>query len=153
VYRGPEHSSTSQGNDGERYAFIGGVVARLAYRRLRRVDKGVVMRYLGRTTGYSRPQLARLIGRCLTGQTLTKRYRRPAQGFARTYTAADVTLLAQTDALHLTLSGAATRCLMQRAFHVYGDSRYAPTVEPAIAWAKLGTMVEGARLASRELWG
>jgi 5-methyltetrahydropteroyltriglutamate--homocysteine methyltransferase len=28
-----------------------------------------------------------------------------------------------------------------------------PTVEPAIAWAKLGSLVEGARLASRELWG
>jgi transposase InsO family protein len=112
-------------NDGERYGFIGSVVARLAYRRLRRVDKGVVMRYLGRTTGYSRQQLTRLIGRCLKGQKLTKRYRRPVQGFVRKYTAADVTLLAQTDALHQTLSGPATRCLMQRAFHVYGDTRYA----------------------------
>ena len=28
-----------------------------------------------------------------------------------------------------------------------------PTVEPPIAWAKLGALVEGARLASRELWG
>ena len=83
------------------------------------------MRYLGRTTGYSRQQLTRLIGRCLKGQKLTKRYRRPAQGFARKYTAADVTLLAQTDALHQTLSGPATRCLMQRAFTVYGDARYA----------------------------
>ena len=27
-----------------------------------------------------------------------------------------------------------------------------PVVEPAIAWAKLGSLVEGARLASRELW-
>ena len=27
-----------------------------------------------------------------------------------------------------------------------------PVVEPEIAWAKLGSMVEGARLASRELW-
>src|SRR5262245_12816111 len=27
-----------------------------------------------------------------------------------------------------------------------------PTVEPSIAWAKLASMVEGARLASRELW-
>ena len=87
-------------NEGERYAFIGSVVARLAYRRLRRVDKGVVMRYLRRTTGYSRQQLTRLIGRCLKGQPLTKRYRHPTQGFARKYTAADVTLLAQTDALH-----------------------------------------------------
>jgi len=115
----------SQGNDAERYGFIGSVVARFAYRRLRRVDKGVVMRYLGRTTGYSRQHLTRLIGRCLKGQKLTKRYRRPAQGFVRKYTAADVTLLAQTDALHQTLSGPATRCLMQRAFTVYGDARYA----------------------------
>jgi hypothetical protein len=91
----PDVDFQPQGNDGERYAFIGSVVARLAYRRLRRVDKGVVMRYLGRTTGDSRQQLTRLIGRCLKGQTLTKRYRRPAQGFARTYTAADVTLRAQ----------------------------------------------------------
>jgi transposase InsO family protein len=121
----PEVDFQSRGNDGERYAFIGSVVARLAYRRLRRVDKGVVMRYLRRTTGYSRQQLTRLIGRCLKGQKLTKRYRRPVQGFARTYTAADVTLLAQTDALHQTLSGPATRCLMQRAFTVYGDARYA----------------------------
>jgi hypothetical protein len=27
-----------------------------------------------------------------------------------------------------------------------------PTVDPKIAWAKLGAMVEGARLASRTLW-
>jgi hypothetical protein len=45
------------------YAFIGSVVARLAYRRLRRVDKGMMMRYLRRTAGYSRQQVTRLIGR------------------------------------------------------------------------------------------
>jgi 5-methyltetrahydropteroyltriglutamate--homocysteine methyltransferase len=27
-----------------------------------------------------------------------------------------------------------------------------PTIDPKIAWAKLGALVEGARLASRELW-
>ena len=27
-----------------------------------------------------------------------------------------------------------------------------PTVHPSIAWAKLGSLVEGARLASKELW-
>jgi transposase InsO family protein len=121
----PDVDFCAQGTEGERYGFIASVVARLAYRRLRRVDKGVVMRYLGRTTGYSRQQLTRLIGRCLKGQKLAKRYRRPAHGFPRKYTAADLTLLAQTDALHQTLSGPATRCLMQRAFTVYGDARYA----------------------------
>ena len=121
----PDVDFRSRDHEGERYAFISSVVARLAYRRLRRVDKGVVMRYLGRTTGYSRQQLTRLIGRCLQGQQLAKRYRRPQHGFPRKYTAADVTLLAQTDALHHTLSGPATRCLLQRAFTVYGDARYA----------------------------
>lgn len=44
-------------------------------------------------------------------------------GVARKFTAADVTLLAQTDALHNTLAGPATQYLMQRAFAVYGDAR------------------------------
>jgi len=34
-------------------------------------------------------------------------------------------------------------------FATFADT---PTVDPKIAWAKLGTMVEGARLASRTLW-
>ena len=111
-------------NDGERYVFIAGLLKRFAYRRLGRADKGVVMRYLERTTGYSRQQLTRLVGRCRPGQALAQRYRAPAVGFPRKFTAADVTLLAQTDALHNTLSGPATKCLMQRACMVYGDARY-----------------------------
>ena len=43
-------------NDVERYGFIAAVLKRFAYRRLGRADKGVVMRYLARTTGYSRQQ-------------------------------------------------------------------------------------------------
>lgn len=111
-------------NDIERYGFIVAVLKRFAYRRLGRADKGVVMRYLERTTDYSRQQLTRLVGRYFEGGRLAKRYRAPAMGFARKFTAADVTLLAQTDALHNTLSGPATQYLMQRAFAVYGDARY-----------------------------
>lgn len=120
-------------NDVERYSFIAAVLKRFAYRRLGRADKGVVMRYLARTTGYSRQQLTRLVGRCLQGALLAKRYRAPAAGFARKFTAADVTLLAQTDALHNTLSGPATKCLMQRAFAVYGDARYARLATLSVA--------------------
>jgi transposase InsO family protein len=112
------------GNDAQRYDFIAAVLNRFVYRRLRRVDKGVVLRYVERTTGYSRQQLTRLVCCFLDGATLAKRYRAPAQGFARKFTAADVTLLAQTDALHNTLSGPATQCLMQRAYALYGDARY-----------------------------
>ena len=53
------------GDDKPRYVFIAEVVKRLRYRRLKRHDKGVVMRYLEHTTGYSRQQLTRLVGRGL----------------------------------------------------------------------------------------
>ena len=38
-------------DDKRRYVFIAQVVKRLRYRRLKRPDKGVVMRYLAHTTG------------------------------------------------------------------------------------------------------
>ena len=56
------------GNDVERYGFIAAVLKRLQYRRLGRADKGVVRRYLCRTTGYSRSQLTRLVRRGLRGR-------------------------------------------------------------------------------------
>ena len=113
-----------QGEDSQRYAFIAAVVQRLRYGRLPRPDKGVVMHYLERTTGYSRAQLKRLVRRARAGEALAKHYTAPEQGFARQFTAIDVALLAETDALHGTLSGPATKCLMQRAVAVFGDTRY-----------------------------
>jgi len=53
-----------------------------------------------------------------------KRYRGSRTSFARTYTSADVLLLARTDTLHGTLSGLATKKLMEHAFQVFGDQRY-----------------------------
>jgi transposase InsO family protein len=111
-------------NDVQRYGFISAVLARFGYARLERANKGVVLRYLERTTGYSRQQLTRLVRRFLDGTMLAKRYRSPARGFARKFTPADVALLAHTDALHATLSGPATKQLMQRAWRHYGDARY-----------------------------
>jgi len=59
---------------------------------LKRGDKGMVLRYLGRTTGYSRQRLTRLVQQCLATGGLAKRYRPPAKGFGRTYTTVDVAL-------------------------------------------------------------
>ena len=115
---------------GERYAFIARTVRRFGYRGLKRADKSVVLRFLERVSGYSRQQLTRLVKRGVARMPLTKRYRAPRLGFARTYTDADVHLLAQTDSLHGTLSGLATKKLMalghpvERAFHVFGDVDY-----------------------------
>jgi transposase InsO family protein len=110
--------------DTQRYRFIEAVLKRLGYARLGRRDKGVVLRYLQRTTGYSRQQVTRLVGRARDGAVLVKRYRAPVHGFARKFTPADVALLAQTDALHASLSGPATVHLLRRAYAVYGDPHY-----------------------------
>ncbi len=109
----------------DRYAFIGRTLQRFGYRLLPRADKGVVLRFLERVSGYSRQQLTRLVKRGRGQSPLSKRYCASRTSFARTYTSADVRLLAHTDNLHSTLSGLATKKLMERAYAVFGDVRYA----------------------------
>ena len=111
-------------NDVRRYSFISAVLGRFGYAHLARAHKTVVLRYLEHTTGYSRQQLTRLVRRYLDCTTLTKRYRSPTHGFARKFSPADIALLAETDALHGTLSGPATKQIMQRAYTLYADTRY-----------------------------
>ena len=108
----------------ERYEFIARMVRRFGYARLKRADKGVVLRFLERVSGYSRQQLTRLVRRAGARPPLVKRYRASRSSFARHYTEADVRLLAEIDTLHGTLSGPATKKLMERACHVFGDARY-----------------------------
>ena len=108
----------------ERYEFIARTVRRFGYGRLKRVDKAVILRFLERVSGYSRQQLARLVKRVGERSPLVKRYHGSRTSFARTYTGADILLLAQTDTLHGTLSGLATKKLMERALGLFGDARY-----------------------------
>ena len=108
----------------ERYEFIARTVRRFGYRRLKRAQKAVVLRFLERVSGYSRQQLTRLVKRGGERGGLTKRYRGSRTSFVRTYTNADVVLLAATDTLHGTLSGLATKKLMERAYLVFADARY-----------------------------
>ena len=108
----------------ERYAFIARTVRRFSYGQLRRADKALVLRFLERVSGYSRQQISRLVKRGGERRPLVKRYQGSRTSFASTYTGADVRLLAQTDALHGTLSGLATKKLMERAYGLFADARY-----------------------------
>lgn len=58
------------GNDEQRYRHIEEVLKRFGYAGLKRRDKGLVVRYLGRTTGYSRQHLTRLVARHLKAGAL-----------------------------------------------------------------------------------
>lgn len=108
----------------ERYACISRTLRRFAYPSLKRTQKSVVLRYLERISGYSRQQLTRLVKRGVAPSPLKKRYRASRCSFSAHYTPADVQSLADIDALHGTLSGPATKKLMERAWGLYGDARY-----------------------------
>jgi transposase InsO family protein len=109
----------------ERYDFVARTVRRFGYAQLKRPDKSLVLRFLQRVSGYSRQQLTRLVGRVVdTRAPLRKRFHGSRTSFARTFTEADVRLLAHTDTLHGTLSGLATKKLMERALHVFRDPHY-----------------------------
>jgi len=128
---------TPSGGDLERYAHISRVLKRFDYPRLGKRDKGMVLRYLGHTSGYSRQQVTRLVERWhsnrLAPTPLAKRYSAPAAPFARKYTSADVALLVQMDRAHEDVCGPAIAHLLQRAFHVYADARYVRLAELSVS--------------------
>jgi transposase InsO family protein len=111
-------------DDEGRYAWIEQVLSRFGYRQLRRAERGLVLAYLQRFSGYSRAQLTRLVSRWVSGKALVKNYRRPEHAFARRYTPADVALLAEVDRAMGTLSGPATACVLRRQRDVFGDTRF-----------------------------
>jgi hypothetical protein len=119
---------TAHGGDLERYAHISRVLKRFDYQRCSRHDRGVLLRYLQHTSGYSRAQLTRLVKQWhsnrLASTPLIKRYRAPVAPFARKYNALDIELLVEMDKAHEDVCGPAIIHLLKRAFHGYGDVRY-----------------------------
>jgi transposase InsO family protein len=111
-----------EGKD-ERYRWIEQTLRRFQYRTLGRVDRGVVVRYLARVSGYSRQSVTRLVTQYRETGKLRRRQRTVA-GFARYYTGEDARLLAELDELHGTPCGAAAKKLCERMYRVHGDSRY-----------------------------
>ena len=106
------------------YAFVAKTLERFDYALLGKPDKGLLRRFLAKATGLSRAQVTRLLHQHRTTGGVRDRRGAPGRPFTRRYTRADAGLLAETDALHGTLSGPATRALCARAFHLFGDSRF-----------------------------
>lgn len=116
------------GADVERYAHISRVLKRFDYPRLGKAGKGVLLRYLRHTSGYSRQQLTRLVAQWhanrLAPTPLVKRYAAPKAPFVRKYTSADVALLVEMDRANEDVCGPAIVHLFRRALHEYADPRY-----------------------------
>ncbi len=107
-----------------RYAWIESVLRRFDYRQLPRLQRGPVLDYVQRLSGYSRAQITRLVSRWVQGKRLVKQYQAPEHAFARRYTSADVALLAEVDQAMNTLSGPATACVLRRQRDVFKDARF-----------------------------
>ena len=76
-------------------------------------------------TGLSRQQVTRLVQQYRRDGKLSERQgAHPNRASPRRFTVTDVSLLAEMDALHSTLSGPATKKLMERALLVFGDARF-----------------------------
>jgi hypothetical protein len=116
------------GGDVERYAHISRVLKRFDYPQRNKHERGVLLRYLQRTSGYSRAQITRLVKQWRTNRLasvpLLKRHKAPAMPFHRKYTESDIALLVQMDKAQGNACGPATIHLFKRAFEQYGDSRY-----------------------------
>ncbi len=107
----------------ERYQFVEGVLKRFGYIRLKRYDKGVVIKFLIKVSGYSRQQLTRMIQR-YTEQGILRRYQKTVNGLEQFYTAEDIKLLAQLDQRHDTPNGFMIKKLCERAYHCFDDMAY-----------------------------
>lgn len=107
----------------DRYQWIDQTLRHFRYASRSKADKGVLIAYLCRISGYSRQQGTRLISRyCQQGKLIWNVA--PAKGFVSRYNAEDVRLLAEIDALHDTPSGPAVKKLCERACERFGDLRY-----------------------------
>ena len=90
----------------EIYSWVERTLREQDYGRLRRREKGLVRQYVGKMTGLSRAQVARLIRTyCEKGAVKAQAYRR--HRFVARYTVADIELLAYVDRMHSALSGPA----------------------------------------------
>lgn len=104
--------------------FVANVLTRFKYDRRSKGERGVLLAYMRRLSGYSPAHLARLIKQHRQTGCVSPRSRASRTSFRCKFTGADLLSLVEIDGLHDTLSGPATRELCRRAWQVFGDARY-----------------------------
>jgi transposase InsO family protein len=130
------------------YGWVERVLVQQEYARQGKAARGLLRRYIEKMTGMSRSQVTRLIARYIaTGRVRPTVYRR--RRFPDRYTRADVELLASVDEAHETLSGPATRRILEREIQLYGRQEYARLA--AISVAHLYNLRNSQRYRERRL--
>ena len=92
----------------ERYERVQKVLLGIKYSSLSKHEKGIVIRFICKISGYSRQQVTRLIHQCVNSGKLTLK-QRTYNGFKKLYSREDIHLLARTDEMHIVTNGAAIK--------------------------------------------
>jgi transposase len=108
----------------EVYDWMRRLLRQQSYRKQGKVARGLLRRYVAKMTGRSRAQVTRLVGQYLkhseVKEAVCRRHR-----FKNRYTQADIELLARVDEAHETLSGPATKKILEREREIYQHAEYA----------------------------
>jgi hypothetical protein len=116
----------------EVYVWTERTLVRFGYAGLSKTDKGLVRRYIARMTGLSRAQVTRLIASYTSsGRVKAASYQR--RKFPTRYTKTDVELLAYVDRSHGNLSGPATKRILEREHHEYGQAAFQRLAQISVA--------------------
>ena len=103
-----------------------------AYALQGKAARGLLRRYIAKMSGLSRAQLTRLIARYTTsGRVQSAVYHR--RSFAQRCTRTDIELVASVDEAHATLSGPATRRILEREVKLFGKQEYARLARISVA--------------------
>ena len=114
------------------YAWVEGLLVGQQYAQQGKAARGLLRRYIEKMTGLSRAQVTRLIARyAASGRVEPTVYRR--RRFPERFTRADIELLASVDEAHETLSGPATRRILEREVELYGRQQYARLATISVA--------------------
>jgi len=111
------------GNRDQVYGWLERVLVEQEYAQQGKAARGLVRRYIEKMTGLSRAQVTRLIARyTAAGRVQPTVYRR--RRFPERYMRTDIELPAAVDEAHESLSGPATRRILEREVQLYGKQEY-----------------------------
>jgi transposase InsO family protein len=107
----------------EVYEWITRLLRQQGYRKQGKVVRGLLRSYVAKMTGRSRAQVTRLIGRYVEHSEVKESSHRRHR-FASRFTLADLELLVKVDEAHETMSGPATKKILEREWEIYRHAEY-----------------------------
>jgi len=108
----------------DKYKFISDTLILFNYKNTKKKDKGVILKYLKKVTGYSDSQVKRLVKEWKEKGLVWYDRKRTGTSFKRKYKALDIALLVQTDFAHKTINGNATKEILKREYAKFGKKEY-----------------------------